>query len=347
MHPQTDLSLLHESLVHLSRTPYFNRALDEHTRALIDVVEHVLNASPRYDDEIVRGLVDKVWTTHRYLQGSTTKESPYEIEYCLRAAISEWMPQPCFVTTALTDAKDFHLNIGDPWDFVRMTLPGYDRPLPSSRLVFIGVPRLYKSMPLFCCALYHELGHFVDMMGQLTETTERLHPIPTEVPKGFHPYMIAYRREHFADLFAACYVGSAIGDSLAALDPGATLSATHPDTPARLETIRAFLAGEEVDVHLMFSDALQRRGMPTLAPRFEVPDLEPAFDDMRPAVLTGSPQLHGVFAAGWSYMAKALNGDGATWTKGAKPLEIIRIVNDLAEKSIRNASIRQLWADAE
>ncbi len=347
MHPQTDLSLLHESLLHLSRTPYFNRALEEHTRALIEVVEHVLHASPRYDDEIVRGLVARVWITHRYLQGSTTKESPYEIEYCLRAAISEWMPQACLVTTALTDAKDFHLNLGDPWDYVRATLPAYDRPLPASRLVFIGVPRLYKSMPLFCCALYHELGHFVDVTTQLTEATRLLYPVREDASERVEEMLMAFRGEHFADLFAACYVGSAIGDSLNAISPLAGFSTTHPATEARLELIADFLSGVEVDIHAMFDDALMRRGLPKLMPRFEIPDIEAAFDDMRPHVLTGPAQLHGIFPAGWSYMAKALRGEGATWTKGAKPLEIIRIVNDLAEKSIRNASIRQLWSDAK
>jgi hypothetical protein len=347
LHPQTDLSLLLESLTNLSRTPYFNRALVEHTRALISVVQHVLDASPRYDDEIVRGLVDKVWTAHRYLQGSTTKESPYEIEYCLRFAIAEWVPQPCLVTTALTDEKDFHLKLGDPWDYVRATLPKYTKALPKSRLIFIGVPRLYKSMPLFCCALYHELGHFVDVMGQLTESTKLLSPIPDNVPDTFHPYMYAYRQEHFADLFAACYVGSAIGDSLDALNPLAGFSETHPATSNRLEVIETFLKGEEVDVLDMFQDALKRRGMPVLAQRFEVTDIEAAFDDMRPCVLDGPQQLHGIFPAGWSYMMKALQGDGATWTKGAKPLEIIRIINDLSEKSIRNASIRQLWKGAK
>lgn len=346
MHPQTDLSLLLESLSNLSRTPYFNRALEAHTRALVELVEHVLRASPRYDDEIVRGLVDKVWTTHRYLQGSTTKESPYEIEYCLRFAISEWLPQDCLVTTALTDEKDFHLKMGDPWDYVRTTLPGYEGPLPESRLIFIGVPRLYKSMPLFCCALYHELGHFVDMIGEITETTLLLRPFPEHIPEKLHPYMTAYRREHFADLFAACYVGSAIGDSLHALNPDASLSETHPPTPHRLELIRSFLAGEASDEMAMYQDALGRRGLPALGRRFDIPDIEAAFDDIRPHVLEGPAQLHGIFPAGWSYMAKALRGDGAVWTRGAQPLEIIRIINDLAEKSIRNASLRQLWSSA-
>jgi hypothetical protein len=344
LHPQTDLSLLLESLSSLSQSPYFNRALDEHTQALLSVVQHVLDASPRYDDEIVRGLVERVWTAHRYLLGSTTKESPYEIEYCLRFAIREWLPKACIVTTALTDERDFHLKMGDPWDYVRETLSRYDKVLPESRLIFIGVPRLYKSMPLFCCALYHELGHFIDLNGEITETTLLTHPIPADLAK-FEQSMTSFRREHFADLFAACYVGSAIGDSLHALDPDAGMTLTHPPTAQRLELIRSFLAGETSEELSFFQDALKRRGMPALGRRFEVPAIEAAFDDIRPHQLDGEAQLHGLFMAGWSYMAKALRGEGATWTKGARPLEIIRIINDLAEKSIRNASLRELWGN--
>lgn len=292
----------------------------------------------------MRQLVEKIWTTHRYLQGSTTKESPYEIEYCLRFAISEWLPYDCLVTTALTDEKDFHLRMGDPWDFVSKAINRYERALPKSRLIFIGVPRLYKSMPLFCCALYHELGHFVDMIGEVTETTLLVAPI--DAPEKFHDTMESYRREHFADLFAACYVGSAIGDSLNALNPGADISLTHPRTSDRLELIRSFLADEPTPELSFYQDALARRGMPALARRFDPPDIAPAFDDIRPHSLDTTAELHGLFPAGWSYLVRALTGEGPGWAVGAKRLEIIRIVNDLTEKSIRNASLRQLWRES-
>jgi hypothetical protein len=344
LHPRTDLGLLLQSLVDLSRTPYFNRELEEHTLALIDVVEHVLSASPRYDDEIVRQLVDRIWLTHRYLQGSTTKESPYEIEYCLRFAISEWLPFSCIVTTALTDEKDFHLKIGDPWDFVRTTIDRYKNEIPESRLIFIGVPRLYKSMPLFCCALYHELGHFVDQIGEITETTLLLAPIDDKAPRNLHQFMISYRREHFADLFAACYVGAAIGDSLMAINPDAGLSLSHPSTRQRVDLIAAFLADEECEEVNFFQDALKRRGFPALEKRFSMPDIQGAYDDIRPHTLNSSAELHGIFPAAWAYLNDALEAATPTWTKGANFLEINKIINDLTEKSIRNSSIRQLWS---
>ena len=342
MHPRTDLALLAESLTQLSKTPYFNRAIEKHAQALIDVIKHALSVSPAYDDEILRSFADKVWTCNRYLQGSTTKEAPYEIEYCMRHAISDWLNDSCLVTTALTDKKDFHLKPGDPWDFVAKTMDRYEGQPPEEKLIFIGVPRVYKHMPLFCAALYHELGHFVDLARNVTEVTFLTHPVDGVSDKVLD-VLHNHRREHFADLFAACYVGSAIVDSIHAINPLADHSTSHPATTTRIEVIRSFLAGENFEELDMFQGALAKLGLPRLEKRFLIPSIEPAFDDIRPYELTNTAELHGIMAAGWSYLAKVKSGGGPRWTVGANQLDVIRIVNDLTEKSIRNASVRTLW----
>lgn len=342
MHPRTDLALLAESLAHLSKTPYFNRAIEKHTYTLIDVIKHALTVSPPYDDEILRSFADKVWTCHRYLQGSTTKEAPYEIEYCMRYAIADWLTAPCLVTTALTDEKDFHLKPGDPWDFVSKTMDRYTVQLPQEKLIFIGVPRIYKHMPLFCAALYHELGHFVDLARNVTDLTLLTHPVEG-VSDEVWGLVQSHRREHFADLFAACYVGSAIVDSIDAINPLAEDSPTHPATATRIEVIRGFLNGEDFEELEMFQGALAKLGLPPLKKRYSVPAIESAYDDIRPYQPDGPDELHGIIAAGWSYLGKVKSGEGPRWTVGGSPLDVIRIVNDLTEKSIRNASIRQLW----
>lgn len=342
MHPRTDLALLSESLAQLSKTPYFNHAIEKHTQALIDVIKHALSWSPAYEDEILRPFADKVWICYRYLQGSTTKEAPYEIEYCMRHAIADWLPVPCIVTTALTDEKDFHLALGDPWDFVAKTMVHYPGALPEEKLIFIGVPRVYKHMPLFCAALYHELGHFVDLARNVTASTSLTHPVEGGSPE-LQELVQVYRREHFADLFAACYVGYAISNSLEAINPRAERSLTHPSTAERLDLIRGFLDEEESDDILMYQSALKKLGLPQLQKRYKVPSIDSAFDDIRPCNLDGTEELHGVMAAGWSYLGRVRSGGGPKWTVGANPLDVVRIVNDLIEKSIRNASVRNLW----
>lgn len=338
MHPRTDLALLHESLSQLATTPYFNRALGKQVAKLVDLIEHVRTKSPVYDETIVRALVDKVWATHRYLQGSTTKESPYEIEYCLRSAMTEWLPGEYVLTTALTDERDFHLHYGDPWDYVKNTITGFSD-LPDSRMIFVGVPRLYKYLPLFCSALFHELGHFIDLSYGLTEASMLLYP-----PQPEHSDVLErHRREYFADLFAASYVGRAIAESLNTISPDAGISLTHPATAKRLELIEDFLTAQENGELDMWQDVLKRVKLPELGQRFTLPEIVSAFDDIRPVSIQGDAELFGLFPTGWSYMTKAIHGDGPEWSRGANQLEIVRIVNDLTEKSIRNASIRKLW----
>jgi hypothetical protein len=340
LHPRTDLALLHESLSQLSSTPYFNRSLEKQVGKLIQLIEHVLAASPPYDEAIVRSLVAKIWTTHRYLQGSTTKESPYEIEYCLRPVISEWLPGEFLLTTALTDEKDFHLNYGDPWDYVNATITGFSS-YPDSRLIFVGVPRLYKYLPLFCSALFHELGHFIDLRYGVTDAAMLAYPF--EGKPDVRDILEEHRREYFADLFAACYVGRSIADSLQTISPDGEMTATHPSTAKRLDLIEDFITGQENGDLDMWRDVLSRLKLPQLKPRFLSPDLSDAFDDIRPVSIVSDAELFGLFPSGWSYMARAIHGDGPEWSRGASQLEIVRIVNDLTEKSIRNASIRKLW----
>lgn len=344
MHPRTDLALLAESLTHLSKTPYFNRTIEKHAHALIDVIHHALTISPPYDDEILRSFTDKVWMCHRYLQGSTTKEAPYEIEYCMRHAIKDWLPDTCIITTALTDEKDFHLKPGDPWEFVSTTMDRYERDLPKEKLVFVGVPRIYKHMPLFCAALYHELGHFVDLARNVSGTTILSHPQPNATPEVLD-VILAHRREHFADLFAACYVGPAIIDTLYAINPNAEISLSHPSTSKRIDTVQSFLEDGEFDELTMYQDALNSLGLPPLYARYAIPPIETAYDDIRPYPISSTGELHGIFAAGWSYLGKVKSGGGPQWTISANQLDVIRTVNDLTEKSIRNASIRHLWKE--
>lgn len=342
MHPRTDLALLAESLAHLSKTPYFNRAIEKHVSALIDVIKHALSVSPAYDDEILRTFTEKVWTCHRYLQGSTTKEAPYELEYCMRHAIKDWLDDPCIITTALTDEKDFHLKPGDPWEWVATTMDRFEGELPKEKLIFIGVPRIYKHMPLFCAALYHELGHFVDLARNVSGTSMLTHPRPTEKPE-MQEYILTHRREHFADLFAACYVGPAIVDTLYAINPNADITFSHPSTAKRIGIVEAFLEGNEIEALDMFQGALQSLGLPQLMPRYAIPSIEASFDDIRPYKIPGIAELHGTFPAGWSYLGQIKSGAGPNWARGGGQLEAVRIVNDLVEKSIRNMSIRQLW----
>jgi hypothetical protein len=98
------------------KTSYLHRAADRRHRSC-----SAERAITRPD--IVRAFASHALSANRYLAGSTTKESPYEIEYRLQAVIPKWSKRDCLITTALTDERDFHFRPTDPWAFVKTALP--------------------------------------------------------------------------------------------------------------------------------------------------------------------------------------------------------------------------------
>jgi hypothetical protein len=152
-------------------------------------------------------------------------------------------------------------------------------------------------------------------------------------------------REYFADLFAASYCGLSAGRPLELIASANPVSHTHPSTADRLQTIHDFVAGNAVPVASAFNLVLGRVGLPTLHVRFVEPQLESAFDAIRPASIASVDELHGIFSAGWRYLDDVRAGNRATWA-GFGPEESTRIINDLIEKSIRNRQILEHWRDA-
>ncbi len=56
-------------------------------------------------------------------------------------------------------------------------------------------------------------------------------------------------------------------------------------------------------------------------------------------------ELHGLLDSGWNYLCKAYEQKNDPWSAVSKQ-EIMRIINDLIEKSIRNRMIKLKWSDA-
>lgn len=169
MRPEIDLSLLRDSLIQLEETTYFSGRLHEFTQKLIAAISHVLDNATKYGPQTVRLFALHIRNAQRYLEGSTTKDAPYEMEYCLKTVLPHWVKRESLITTALTPGQDFHFLPADPWAFITNTIVDFDTGGFNPRLVLVGVPRLYVHKPLYCIPLYHELGHFVDMTLGVTK----------------------------------------------------------------------------------------------------------------------------------------------------------------------------------
>lgn len=355
MRSRIDLYLLRDAINQLTETTYFTKRLHEFTANIVEVIDYVLTNEATIAPDIVNKFRGIMHQTYVYLAGSTTKEAPYEMEYCLQKALARWVARGTIITTALTSHHDFHFAPADPWDFVKRYLPGFNTAGYDPLLVQLGLPRLYRHKPVYCLALYHELGHFVDESFGITNLSLVLEPsmiatnhlgLPATVsPRLRNTIESNHRKEYFCDLFGAAYAGKASIDAVVTIAPGAGASQTHPATADREASVAAFLNGNPTQLITLFQQCLKQQGKPDLAKFFKLPDLKPKYDDLRPYKVPDEEELHGVLGASWSYLLDALDRRAAPWiSSGMLDSQIESITNDLTEKTLRNASIRERWA---
>lgn len=294
------------------------------------------------DPAVTAELTLELWTATQYLSGSVSREVPYEIVYGLELALADWMPdQPKHIVTTAFLAEQNYMFKGVSDQFY---------PLVSSelgitftqRLVQVALPQLYKHLPINNSVLYHELGHFIDgHFGVSWMMALRSVPAGQRIPDQ----IVYHCREHFADLFAACYVGEAISGMLEALAPNAPASTTHPATATRAQAVRDFLGGRPNPMVDLCNEALVARSQPPLQVRCVLPDVATAFDNMRPCSLTSKEEVHGVLPTALEYLKGKLSAPDGLWTHLDEG-DITRVTNDLVEKSIRNWMIMEKWTHA-
>src|SRR5207248_1837830 len=145
-----------------------------------------------------------------------------------------------------------------------------------------------------------------------------------------------------ADVFAAQYVSEANIRLLEAFVGSQPASRSHPSTADRRSATEEFLAGKSSPLLDSFQQVLARQAAPSLGVRFALPDLAATYDNIRPHVISGERELHGLFAASWNYLEQALQKTHPTWGS-LDEATIERVINDLAEKSIRNMSVKEKW----
>ena len=356
MRSRIDLYLLRDAINQLSEMTYFSKRLHDYAANVVKAIDYVLTNESDIAPDILRSFGRHVQRTYVYLAGSTTKEAPYEMEYCLAKALDRWVQRDTIITTALTNEHDFHLLPADPWGFIKSFLPGFDTQGYDPLLVQLGLPRLYRHKPLYCLPLYHELGHFVDEQSTVTSLSmvaepaliaiERLGLGAEYTDEQKQRVESRHRKEYFSDLFAAAHVGRPSVETLVTIAPSATASATHPSTADRVELVDIFLDGRTTPLIDLFQQCLTQQDKPALTKIFTLPTMSTAFDDLRPYETADEPELHGTLSAAWTYLNDCLDNRRRPWIRPAmSDADIERITNDLTEKTIRNASIRERWTN--
>ena len=340
-----DLDLLGFRFKELSNTPYFRKNVREYARYLSDAAQYISVNIDNQSDQMRRAFCQHLWRIYKYIAGSTVSESPYEMEYCLSLALKDWVSKDCAIATTLSMDLDFHFLPVDARKIVRIVAPSFAYDNFDIILAPMALPKIYKHRPLYCSPLYHELGHFVDTMYGIADTSLLIYP-PSSVNQDLRVTK-NHRAEYFCDLFAAQYVGQVASASLEEIAPGAAVSDTHPSTNDRTNLVADFLSGASNPLIDAFQRALAARGVPQLSIRHDVVNVAECLDDIRPINISSSRELHGIFPSVWKYLEDVRLGKSDAWNRRKIGYPAIdRAVNDLLEKSIRNNSCVEMWRNA-
>ncbi|QND48917.1 hypothetical protein HB780_25510 [Rhizobium lusitanum] len=334
-----DLCLIRDQLVKIKRSSYFERPLLDHSDSLISLIDYINQNEATISSPIIMEVRRILFSEQMFLSGSVSGEVPYEVVFSLKLALADWGHKNDIITTALLDDQNFYFRPSKGiWKFVANAIPGFQLPTNQYSLIQIAFPRLYRSKPLFAIPLYHELGHFIDMTNRVSEIVlMSMNPTPPQ------PMVVLnHLREHFADLFAASYCGEVSTGLLMLLAGVQPASFTHPATVARRALVSDFLSGTLNVLIDAFQQALNQLGMPSLQVRYHRPNVAKYFDNMRPVTFSSPNEIHGVYVSGFEYMEDKRQQQTGVWI-GQSPKEVVRIVNDLVEKSIRNFDIGERW----
>jgi hypothetical protein len=296
-------------------------------------------------------LVGSIWQATQFLIGSTTRRIPYELVHSLELAAEGWTAEKIIITTAIVQERQFYFK-GVSAAFYELAKDYFNVEF-EQLLAQIAFPEIYRHKPLYAVALFHELGHFLDVENRIVRTTFLLQPPLTHhVLPGFSSPLglsdtaytalqYRHRGEYFCDLFAACYAGEGYAEFLGEFAEGDDASPSHPATIDRVEVMRALLRGDRHVLVEMFNETLTFLGRSILQPRYVVPSVDEAFGNARPVPLKSDSERFGLMEAGWKFLGRAKTVP--IW-KDMPEEDLERKVNDLVEKSLRNHMITKKWA---
>ncbi len=177
----TNLRLLDGKLRTLHDSAYFDRRVLKYVAALRAIIEQLVDPNLGIDDDIRLFVSAQVWQATEFIAGSAPSLQPYEMVYGLQLAVDEWfvgqkqpIVRPPLIVTPLVQEPNFYFKSVNPsFDSI---LRGHSNSAIDFEIVQIKLPDVYRKKPLYSVALYHELGHFIDLRFSISENVDVLHP---------------------------------------------------------------------------------------------------------------------------------------------------------------------------
>lgn len=320
--------------------------------------------------EETKVILDFFLTSLEFLDNSTVNSVPFELVSCLQNAMKDWVDN-FNEYIIVTSYGPFSFNPGLVNNKVYCIIETNYHIKFKKKLIQINLPKHLIRDYLTNSVLYHELGHFVDVVSNITApiftsiayVLNDTNPIyvneKVDIFKYF-PYLndasidsntkisifVNHVREYFADLFASQYVEKSAYNYLTYAAEGHKTSFTHPATTSRVTIVDEFIssASSYNFVVKTFIDVVRKKTGRSLEKRYQ----EISEDDILhliPCEITEKNQLHYLFNLGWniwlnsSWQFKEVNN----MNDELKPGQIYQIINNLIEKSISNYIILETW----
>lgn len=336
---KSELYLLKESIDSISESFFFNAAITGYLKRCNELIDKLIADFDTIGSSSVARISSTISQSIKYLSGSTLNKIPYEIVFSLEKALNDWAAESHIICTALLDDRDFHFNGIDLKEEVSAFFDFGNTP----NLIYIALPKVYRHKYLYGPALYHELGHYIDKKYKISELTffvDNFIGSQKEIQKEY-----LHRKELFADLFSASYVGFSIVKFLNDFAGDNQDSDTHPATSRRVEIINKYLNSEKCKELDRINSVLAGKKHPTLKVNFKIPDLSPNFGEIKTYRINNVDELHGIIPAAWTFLDNITHKPVAAWAHFER-YNAEKIVNDLVEKSVRNYALKEKWKHA-
>jgi len=325
------------------KTNIYSDPLKENYSKWLLALKEAFVESNYSSDEVYRFL----WVTAEYLNNSIHNQAPYEAILCLEKTIGEWLGTESYaVVTDLSNRLDsFYLR----WEPTKLYKEVYENLgvelEPSCEIIRLTMPNRLISDYLSHVALYHEVGHFIDLHYGITDGIMKaaagnlgkgsIGEFHKEYLSNHHPEARSHVAEFFADIFSAQYVGNRIIDYLYLLGEQAS-SYTHPSTELRKVNIQKFLSNKSDIFEGAIVQFVEEKRNFRLENRFSK-SLDKGFEAFVPVEIQNDQELHGIYDLIWQYWLDH------SFMPNSDPVERLRTLNALAEKSISNYIVRQTW----
>jgi len=311
------------------------------------------------------------------LSNNTATNAPYEVVESIKLAAKTWVPD-IDDYIILTRYGDYSFSANQRLEVDVLTYIENDYNIPfHKKTVLLSIPQHYYRDYLNNVVLYHEIGHFVDSVNNISFTTccktindirnsLDLDKVYQEFPfirdisidniidisslqlKEIGWYLYRHWAEYFADIFAAMYVGENIERYLKYVDfpdcYNKDDSPTHPSNARRFAMIDNFLSCKSNYVLDAIQDTLAKKRLPKLN---KISSTINANDLYRllPVELTTDNDIHALYSLAW----EVWDGDRSRFKKennmsfDLQPTQLYTIINNLVEKSISNYLIKTKW----